>query len=195
MESSKHSLLSFSWIAHVWLWITTALSHKLLLNEWLMLDYGIITTLSREFLLNEWLMHLKMLWWFHCATMAIQFELTRKCCNYGIPQNYHMNSSWINDPCWTTESSQHSHVNSSCTMESSVHSYVNSFWISHFAIWNHQSILTWSIWGGVYVRLLRWIHSPTWAIHSGGIHVTMLWLFRSPTWVIHSGGVYVIMLL
>ena len=56
MESSQHSLVSSSWIAHVGVWITTALSHEPFLNEWLILDYGIITTLSRKFRRNEWLM-------------------------------------------------------------------------------------------------------------------------------------------
>jgi hypothetical protein len=87
MESSQHSLVSSSWIAHAGVWITTALSHELLLNEWLILDYGIITTLSREFRRNEWLM----------LDYLFIGESSR--------------NPLLKGSCWTTESSQHSQVN------------------------------------------------------------------------------------
>jgi hypothetical protein len=105
-ESSQHSLVSSSWISHIGLWITTALSHELLLNELLMLNYGIITTLSHELLFNEWLI-----------------------LDYGIPTS--LSREYIlNGSRYAMESAQHSHVSSS--------------WISHVALWNHHSIITWT---------------------------------------------------
>ena len=140
MQWSQQSHMSSAWIAQVGLWITTALSHELLLNEWLMFEYGFITTLSCD-LLNVWLIS-----------------------DYGLITAF-SSKSILNGPCYIMESAKHSHVNPSWKAHvelrnhhsilawispeelmlyngSTQHYRVNSPWIVHVGLRNHQNILT-----------------------------------------------------
>jgi hypothetical protein len=111
-------------------------------------------------------LHDRTLWLFRIPTWAIHSGGVHVTMFWGFRIN-----SWLNDSCWTTESSQQSHVNSN--------------WMPRVALLNRNSILTWTPpeWMA-YVELLNHHRILSWTPHacmghSGGVHVRIMWLVHS----------------
>jgi hypothetical protein len=129
------------------------------------LHYGFITEFSRELPLNSYCCtmdsshdsHVNSSWMAHVVLRNHHSILSLAppellIMDYELPQNYHVNS-WLNDSCWTTESSQQFHVSSN--------------WMPRVALLNRNSILTWTPpeWMA-YVELLNHHIILSWTPHA-----------------------------
>ena len=116
--------------------------------------------------------------------------------DYELPQNYHVNS-WLNDSCWTTESSQQSHVNSNwmprvaLLNRHSILTWTSPEWMAYVELLNHHRILSWTphAWlilkDEIAIAFPRELfpRSPWWTMESSQhTHVYLSWMANEALW-------------